>query len=218
MNIDKPIDIIIADDHKIFIEGLTALLHDFTELHIVATASNGKEVMEILKSNHANVVVTDINMPVMDGMKLTKELKKKYPDIKILALTMHNEGRIISGLLKAGVNGYVLKDAGKNELLEAIKTVARGENYFSEEVKNNLTDNVSVGNKEPVSFSQTELSERETAVLKLIAEGLTQLQIAEKLFISEHTVIFHKRKLFSKFEVNNTAGLIKSAMDMGFIN
>lgn len=214
----QKIKIVIADDHRIFLEGLTALLQNFDELSIIAAVSNGQEVLDILKDNKVDIVLTDIDMPVMDGLKLTKELKKSYLGIKILALTMHNEGRIISSLIKSGVNGYVLKDTGKDELLNAIKVIFKGENYFSEEVKTNLLDSMIPGKKSVGSSSLIELSEREQEVLKLIAIELTQVEIAEKLFISEHTVIFHKRKLFAKFNVKNTAGLIKSAMEQGFLN
>lgn len=214
----KKINIVIADDHKIFLEGLTALLQNDEGINVIAAVVNGQEVLDVLKAKQADVVLTDVDMPVMDGMKLTKELKKNYPEIKVLALTMHNEGRIISSLLKAGVTGYILKDSGKDELLNAIKTVSRGENYFSEEVKTNLMESMIPGKKATGSSSLIELSERETEVLKLIAKELTQIQIAEKLFISEHTVIFHKRKLFAKFDVKNTAGLIKCAAEQGFLD
>jgi DNA-binding NarL/FixJ family response regulator len=100
---NKKINIIIADDHRIFLEGLTALLQNSEELCIIASVSNGQEVLDILKVKQADVVLTDVDMPIMDGMKLTKELKKSFPGVKILALTMHNEGRVISSLLKAGV-------------------------------------------------------------------------------------------------------------------
>lgn len=215
---EKKINIIIADDHTIFLEGLTALLSSSEELNIIAAVSNGQEVLEVLKNKKTDVVITDIDMPIMDGMKLTKELRRAYPGVRILALTMHNEGRIISGLLKAGITGYVLKDTGKAELIKAIKIVSRNENYFSEEVKNNLVESMISGKKSAGSSSLIELSDRENEVLKLIALELTQVEIAEKLFISEHTVIFHKRKLFVKFNVKNTAGLIKSAMEQGFLS
>ncbi len=213
----KKIEIIIADDHTIFLEGLTALLQNLDEINVVAFVSNGQEVLDVLKVKHADVVLTDIDMPIMDGMKLTKELKRNYPAVKVLALTMHNDGRIISSLLKAGVAGYILKDTRKQELLDAITAVWRGENYFSDEVKTKLAESMIPGKKAPSIGFLIELSEREREVLKLISCGLTQTQIAEKLFISEHTVIFHKRKLFVKFNVKNAAGLIKSGMNHGFL-
>ncbi|MBL7911909.1 MAG: response regulator transcription factor [Bacteroidia bacterium] len=217
MNSNKKIKIIIADDHKIFLEGLSSLLKDYPELEIIATVSNGQEVLDLLIENKADVVVTDINMPIMDGIKLTKELKKKHPNIKVLALTMHNEDRIITTIIKAGVTGYILKDTRKEELLTAIKTVFSGENYFSDEVKNSLNEKSISKKATSTNSSLIELSDREQDILKLIAAGLTQQQIAEKIFISEHTVVFHKRKLFVKFDCKNTAELIKYAMDFGFV-
>lgn len=213
----RKIEIIIADDHTIFLEGLTALLQSLDEISIVGAVANGQEVLNILKVKHADVVITDIDMPVMDGMKLAKEIKKNHPQVKVLALTMHNEGRIISSILKAGVAGYVLKDTGKQELLSAITDVWSGKNYFSDDVKTKLAESMMPGKKSLSSSFLIELSERETEILKLIAAEFTQSQIAEKLFISEHTVIFHKRKLFVKFNVKNTAGLIKSGFDLGFL-
>ncbi len=212
------INIVIADDHTIFLEGLSALLNNSNAINVVASVSNGQEVLDVLKSTDADVVLTDIDMPVMDGMRLTKELRKNHPLIKILALTMHNEGRVIKSLIKAGVTGYILKDTGKDELINAIRTVADGENYFSDEVKANLVESMIPGKRAHASTALIQLSDRESEVLKLIATELTQVEIAEKLFISEHTVIFHKRKLFAKFNVKNTAGLIKCAIEQGFLN
>ena len=212
------IKVIIADDHKIFLEGLSSLLKEFKEIKIVATAANGDEVLKILEKQDADIVMTDINMPEMDGFTLSKEIKKNYPDIKIIALTMHNDGGIISRMIKNGISGYVLKDTGKEELLNAIKTVSAGETFFSEEVKSTIMSSMIPGEKMKSSNSPIELSEREREVLKLIAAECTQQQIADKLFISSHTVIFHRRKLLHKFDVKNTAGLMKAAMDKGFLD
>ncbi len=211
--VQEPLNIVIADDHKIFLEGLTSLLEDLKEIKIIATAADGQEVLEILEKNKVDVVITDINMPGMDGMKLTKEIKKKYPDIKILALTMHNEASIISTMIKNGISGYLLKDTGKEELLDAIIAVAAGETFFSNEVKSTL-----LSGKKRSTSSRPDLSDREIDILKLIAAEFTQQQIADKLFISPHTVIFHRRKLLHKFDVKNTAGLIKAAADKGFLD
>lgn len=218
MNLPKQtIKVIIADDHKIFLEGLSSLLKGFKEINVIATATNGEEVLTFLEKNIADIVITDINMPGMDGMKLAKEIKKKYPQVKILALTMHNESGIISNMMKNGITGYILKDTGKEELLNAIKTVASGETFYSDEVKTTLMESMMSGKKSKPTSGIPELSEREIEILKLIASEHTQEQIADKLFISPHTVIFHRRKLLAKFDVKNTAGLIKSAMDKGFL-
>jgi DNA-binding NarL/FixJ family response regulator len=214
----QSINIVIADDHKMFLDGLSSLLGGFAHLKIIGTATDGGQVLNILEKNAAvDIVITDISMPGMDGMRLTKEIRKNYPHIKILALSMHNQGSIISTMLKNGISGFVLKDAGKEELLNAIKTLSEGETFFSEEVKSAFMESMIPGKKTKSDSSRIELSERETEVLKLIAAEYTQQQIAEKLFISPHTVIFHRRKLLFKFETKNTAGLIKAAMEKGFL-
>ena len=215
---ENKIKIIIADDHKMFLEGLASLLNNFPEIEIIATVSNGEEVLKILNTHSVNVVVTDIDMPVMDGFKLTKEIKKNYPTINILALSMHNSGKVIANLLKQGVTGYILKDTGKEELIEAIKTVARGEPFFSGEVKSTLMNSMMPGRKTSSGGIFIELTEREKEVLKLIASGLTYQQIGEKLFISENTVIFHKKSLYEKLGVKNTAGLITGAIEKGLLD
>ncbi len=212
-----PINIIIADDHKIFLDGLCSLLKEFDEIKIVGTATNGDEVLQLLEMNSVDIVISDINMPGMDGIKLSKEIKKKYPQIKIIILTMLNDGNIIATMLKNGIAGYILKDTGKDELLFALTTVARGESFFSKEVHSTLVTSMMPDIKSKSNNILVELSERELEILKLIAEENTQQEIADKLFISPHTVIFHRRKLLYKFNVKNTAGLIKAAMDKGFL-
>ena len=213
----QTIKIVIADDHKMFLDGLFSLLNDFSYIKIIGTAANGDEVLKILDKHTVDIVITDISMPGMNGMQLTKEIRKSYPHIKILALSMHNQGSIISTMLKNGISGYVLKDVGKEELLNAIQSLSAGETFFSEEVKSALMESMVSGKKAKSDNSLIELSERETEVLKLIAAEYTQQQIADKLFISPHTVIFHRRKLLFKFDSKNTAGLIKAAIEKGFL-
>ena len=213
----QTINIVIVDDHKIFLEGLSLLLNDTKSIKIIGVATSGNEVLEILNRHAVDIVITDISMPGMDGIQLTKEIRKKFPAVKILALTMHNQSTIISTMIKNGVSGYVLKDTGKEELLNAIKSLSIGGNYFSEEVKSILLEGAVLGKKLKSDNSLIRLSPREVEVLKLIASEFTQQQIADKLFISTHTVAFHKKKLFYKFDVKNTAGLIKVAMENNFL-
>jgi DNA-binding NarL/FixJ family response regulator len=175
----QTINIVIADDHKMFLDGLSSLLGGFSHLKIIGTATDGGQVLNILEKNAAvDIVITDISMPGMDGMRLTKEIRKNYPHIKILALSMHNQGSIISTMLKNGISGFVLKDAGKEELLNAIKALSEGETFFSEEVKSAFMESMIPGKKTKSNSSRIELSERETEVLKLIAAEYTQQQIA----------------------------------------
>ena len=214
----KIIHIIIADDHKMFLDGLLSLLSSIEYIKVAGTATDGEQVLEMLEKNKAvHIVITDISMPGMDGMTLTKEIRKRFPVVKILALSMHNQGNIISTMLKNGFSGFVFKDAGKEELLSAINSLSEGNTYFSEEVKSAFMESMIPGPKAKQGRSRIELSERELEVLKLIAAEYTQQQIADKLFISPHTVIFHRRKLLFKFDTKNTAGLIKAAMEKGFL-
>ena len=211
------IRLIIVDDHKLFLDGLTSLLNQSKEIKLVGTANNGNDALQLLENKEADLVITDISMPEMDGMKLAKEIRIKYPNIKILALTMHNEGNMISNMLRSGITGYILKDVGKEELLNAIKTVWSGETYFSEEVKTSLMQNRDAIKQTVPIDDELNLSGRELEILKLIALEYKQQEIADKLFISPHTVIFHRRKLLYKFDVKNSAGLIRAAMEKGFL-
>ncbi|WP_445456717.1 response regulator [Flavobacterium sp. HNIBRBA15423] len=208
--------IIIADDHNMFLEGLISLLRNVPDIVVVAKAANGKELIELLDENPADIVVLDISMPEMDGVEVTKIIRKKYPNLKILILSTHSNSQIIAKLIRLGANGYLLKNAEKDELLYAIKKINSGENYFSQEVttihkefESNLKNNLS---------STTELSNREKEILILIAKQLTAAEIAEKTFISLNTVNTHKRNLLSKLNVKNTAGLVKYAIELGLLD
>ena len=208
--------IIIADDHNMFLEGLISLLRNVPDIVVVAKAANGKELIELLDENPADIVVLDISMPEMDGVEVTKIIRKKYPNLKILILSTHSNSQIIAKLIRLGANGYLLKNAEKDELLYAIKKINSSENYFSQEVttihkefESNLKNNLS---------STTELSNREKEILILIAKQLTAAEIAEKTFISLNTVNTHKRNLLSKLNVKNTAGLVKYAIELGLLD
>ena len=208
--------IIIADDHTMFLEGLISLLRNVPEITVTEKASNGKELLKLLEKNTADVLLLDISMPEMDGVEVTKIIKKTYPKLKIIILTTHSNAHIIAKLNRLGVDGYLLKNAEKDELLYAIKKVQSGEHYFSKEVaaihkeyETNLKKNLS---------STTELSNREKEILVLIAKQLTAAEIAEKTFISLNTVNTHKRNLLSKLNVKNIAGLVKFAIELGLLD
>ncbi len=208
----KTINIIIADDHTIFLQAITALLQTVQHIHIVATATNGQQVLSLLQQHSVDVVLTDINMPIMDGAELVKQIHLHHPHVATLALTMHNDGRIINTLLKNGALGYVLKETNKEELLTAILTVASGRTYYSQAVNTTLINHLATATTPTLVVSP-----RETEILQLIAAGYTQQQIAAALYISAHTVVFHKRNLLQKLRAKNTAELIKIATDTGLI-
>lgn len=210
------IKIIIADDHQMFIDGIKALLKNEKDIKVVGEALNGEEVLSILKKEKADIVLLDINMPVMDGIETTKLLQEKFPQVKILMLTMHNKHEFISGLVNAGASGYILKNTGKKELMEAIQSVYEGKNYFSNEVTETIMHDL---HKNPTEqkIEVAQLTDREKDVLKLIAEEYSTKQIADKLFINSNTVETHRKNLMSKIKAKNLAGLVKFALQTGLI-
>jgi len=207
------IKIVIADDHQMFIDGIRALLAGNSSLQIVAEAHNGSEALQAIVQQQANLVLLDVNMPVMDGLSALKELKEKHPAVKVIMLTMHNSSDHIQKLLKAGADGYILKNTGKEELSLGIETVMRGKSFFSREVTEVIMENLQ--GKKSRAQAVTELTARETEVLKLIVKELTTHEIAEQLFISPNTVETHRKNLISKLNVKNVAGLVKYALQHG---
>lgn len=212
----EKIKLIIADDHTMFLQGIISLIEHESSIKIVGKAVNGIEVLNILKIQSADMVILDISMPEMDGIELSKILKKEYPFIKIIIVSTHSNAKIISRLIRIGVNGYLLKNAEKAELLEAIYTVADGKNYFSKDVEDQYLSNNQKIEKQISNL--TELSSREKEILVLIAHEYNTAEIAEKTFISLNTVNTHRRNLLSKLNAKNTAGLVKYAVENGLVD
>ncbi len=211
------INIIIADDHQMFIDGIKSLLKTNKNMSIVGEANNGVQLLEVLAQTPADIILMDVNMPEMDGIEATKQVCQKYPNIKVLMLTMFNTRDYIEKLLRAGAHGYILKNTGKEELHEAIETLIRGESYFSKEVTERIMEGLQKKKAAESNPMMVELTEREKDVLKLIAQELTTQEIADKLYISFHTVETHRKNLISKLGVRNIAGLVKYAMMNGFV-
>jgi two-component system, NarL family, nitrate/nitrite response regulator NarL len=214
----KTIKIMIADDHQMFIDGIKALLLTNKGYLIVGEAKNGKQVLDVLGNIETDIILMDVNMPVLDGIETTKQVIKKYPKVKVLMLTMFNTRDYIEKVLKAGAHGYILKNTGKEELQEAISKLMEGESYFSKEVTEKIMQGLQRIKETQNDPMNIELTEREKDVLKWIVEELTTLEIAEKLFISHHTVETHRKNLVSKLNVKNTAGLVKYAIKNGIVN
>ena len=211
------IKVIIADDHQMFIDGLKSLLKTHKTISIVGEANNGAQVLELLTKTNADIILMDVNMLVMDGIEATKQVRQKYPDIKVLMLTMFNSRDYIEKVLRAGAHGYILKNTGKDELHEAIDKVVKGESFFSKEVTERIMEGLQKKKSNDTDPMGVELTDREKDVLKLIAEELTTQEIAEKLFISHHTVETHRKNLISKLNVKNIAGLVKYAIQNGLV-
>lgn len=215
----KKINLVIADDHKIFREGLSELLTKESDIHVVGQIGNHAELTDTLSKVHVDVILMDITMGDDNGILMTEEVKKDYPDIKVLALSMHGDKNYIVKMLEVGASGYMLKNAGKEEMLNAIHTVANGNTYFSSQVSakllEHLTNPKAAQKKNPEGIP---LTDREIEVLKLIADEHSNPEIAEKLFISIRTVDTHRRNLLDKIGAKNTAGLVKYAIKKGLLN
>lgn len=216
----QEISVFIVDDHKIFLDGIVSLLEDEPNIKIFGTAHNGKQALEKIKQSKPDVVLMDINMPEMDGIEATKQLKKLLPDIKILMLTMHSEPRFIKECLEIGAKGYVMKNISKDDLLKAIETVYQDKSYLDPESQEKLINSIS-NNEDEDDRNYDELAaqitQRELEILQLISIGLTSQDIATKLFISKNTVETHRKNMLAKLNVNNTAALLKIAYKKGLV-
>ncbi|MGB3179960.1 MAG: response regulator transcription factor [Cyclobacteriaceae bacterium] len=205
------INIIIADDHRLVVDGIILMLQSQPDIHIAGTAETGDQVITLVKENkQVDLVIMDINMPGKDGIKATQWVRENHNDIKILVLTMYNKPEFIRQLLKCGANGYILKNTKQDSLVNAIRTIMRGENYFTDEIQRTVMDSL-VGHRNRTF----ELTQREKDVLRLIVKECTTPEIAEQLFISTHTVETHRKNLLSKLNMRNTAGLVKYAIENG---
>lgn len=208
----KEINILIADDHQIVTDGLKTIIEDSPQLHVSATAINGKEAIEICQTLQIDVVLMDIDMPIMNGIEATQKLKSIKPEIKVLILSMHNEKGIIQTVVDAGADGYILKNSSQSELLEAINKIKQGENFFSSEVTMTLLSKSKASPNSEDEELVNSLTEREIEILKLISEGYSNKEIGDRLFISHRTVDTHRTNLMKKIDVHNIAGLIRFAM------
>ncbi len=200
--------VLIADDHNLFREGLVEFLNNLPEITDLYQANNGQEVIELLKKQSIDVVLLDINMPVMDGIATAKSMKKKWPKVKIIMLTMHDTQDYIRQVLDLGVDGYLLKTTSLSELQTAIKTVCEGEKYYGKAVQQSFINSFSKQNM----VQEVKLTKREKEILTLICEELNTNEIAERLFISNYTVESHRKNLLAKTGAKNVAGLVKFAL------
>lgn len=207
----KAIRILLADDHQIIRDGIKLMLKKSAEFEIIQEASNGQEVIEYLSTNadDVDVVLMDINMPEKNGIEATQHISDYVKGVKVLALTMHAEETYITSMLKAGALGYVLKESGTEELMSAIKAVASGKKYYSNEVSITMI-NALMNDEKPKAQV---LSEREREVLGHIAMGSTNKEVGELLFISGRTVETHRRNILDKLDLRNTAELIRYAIE-----
>lgn len=203
----------IIDDHPLVISGIRTVLQDVAHIHIIGGYDNAEDLLHALEKVQPDVLLLDIQMPDITGDELAKQILKKYPDIRILAITGFNNTFYVEKLLAAGAYGYLMKNTDRQTLVQAIETVYVGDRFLDPVVKARLSDQPSV---QKDSMYQ-KISEREKEVLQLIAQEYTSEQIAQKLFISQRTVDNHRFHLLQKLNVKNTVGLVKAAMEMGLI-
>lgn len=207
------ISVFIVDDHPVVIEGIHSLLQNEKDIAWMGHAMNAASCLGFFVNNTADVVLMDISMPGMDGVELCAVMKEKYPGIMILGLSTFNQGLYIKKMVENGASGYILKNSSKEELINAIHAVHEGHIYFSGEVGMALQEY----QRSATARALPELTAREKEVLELIAEGYTNPQIAEKIFLSPFTVDSHRKNLLAKLEVKNTASLIRLAVEKKLI-
>lgn len=211
------IKILIADDHQMILEGYVSLLETEEYIEIIGQALNGEQVIEeVRKAEELDIVVLDINMPKKDGIEVTQLLKQEFPEIRVLIVTMYNRKEFILNLMEVGVDGYILKNAGKKELLNALNSLAKGEPYYGKEITQTIVKSYQK-NKIFDSPMDIDLTAREKEIIQLIGEGLNTQEIGEKLFLSTHTVNTHRKNILSKLEVKNSVGVIRFGIQSGII-
>jgi len=208
------IHLLLADDHIVVTEGIKLLLHDVPEIICKAEARNGQQALDLLAKTPIDVVLMDIEMPVMDGIKATEQISQRYPNVKVVALSMYADYPHVQSMIKAGAKGYLLKNCGKHELEQCIRKVHAGGTFFSDD----LTEVLLAGmqgkfvKKDGNAHFLPTLSRREKEILRLIVNEATTSEIAEKLFISVGTVETHRYNMMNKLGVRNTAGLVRVAL------
>lgn len=210
------IRILLVDDHQLILDGLRSLLEEREQILIAGEAKNGRDALHLLKLLEPDLLLMDIDMPVMNGIDALKEIRKIAPATKVIILSMHEEAGMIRNLMALGANGYLLKSSSQEELLGAIHSVAKGLPYFSQGVTLSLL-NTQPGKATVPNLQAEALTDRENEILKLISDGFSNKEIGAKLFISHRTVDTHRTNLMKKLNVSNIAGLISYAIKKGLV-
>ena len=208
---NKTISILIADDHQMFIDGLKALLKREKNLQIIGEVSSGGQAIEFIGKNQPDLLITDISMPGMSGVELTRWVKQNYPEIKVLVLTMYNDREIVNEILMSEAEGYILKNTGKQELISAINRINDNSTYYSTEVLNIMMTRLK--KQKTIEKNTALLTPREIEIVKLIMEELSSEEIADKLFISKRTVDTHRKNIIAKTNTRTIVGLLKFAIE-----
>lgn len=213
MKLSHEIEVIIADDHELFRDGFKLMLSKQKQIKVVAEAENGKELVELVQLHKPQIVITDIKMPHLDGIEATKKIAETHPTIGIIGLSMFDEDDLIIDMLEAGAKGYLLKNADKEKILEAIQTVYEGNPYYCHTTSNKLTQLIAKSKYNPYKKNKTiDFSPKEIEIIQLICKQLTNKEIGEKLFMSSRTVEGYRLKIMEKMDVKNPVGLVLYAL------
>lgn len=207
------IQLLIADDHKVLLEGVTSIFQDLNNINVAATARDGFEAISKLQSQKIDIVLLDINMPNMNGVETCKIITERFPEVKVIALSMYKQSSYVNKMKTNGAKGYLLKDDSSEEIIAAIESVDAGNEYYSAQIQ------VVLANPEldEMVLDASSITRRESEILSLIAEGYSTKLIGDQLYISTHTVESHRKNLLLKFKAKNTASLVKKAMDIGVL-
>jgi DNA-binding NarL/FixJ family response regulator len=207
------IRILAVDDHKLMIDGIKLMISDEEDMDIIGVAYDGQQALQFLKVNDVDMVLLDINMPVLNGVEANKIIAKDYPNIKVIGLSMLKDIELIKTLVNDGARAYLLKNSGQEEVINTIREVALGNLCFDEDILDDIISSIDSDKKKSDRKILPKLSRREKEILSLIMDEFTTAEIAEKLFISFGTVETHRRNIINKLGVRNTAGLVRIAME-----
>ena len=216
----EPITLLLADDHDVVRSGLRVLLHSFPDFAVVGEAPDGEEAVRLAAARKPDVILMDISMPRLDGIEATARIIRQNPDACVVILSVHEDEEYVERILKAGARGYVLKNAGRKEIAHAIRSALSGERFFSPGISRLIVDGFikrSATTPQPEHQNDQRLTKRETEVLGYIARGLTNKQIAEKLYLSFRTVNTHRTNIMQKLDIHDTAGLVRYAISLGLV-
>ena len=210
----NPIKIILTDDHQIVRDGIKAMLSDVEGIQIIAQAGSGKELFDLLKTKNADVIILDIELPDMSGIDICRQVTQEYPDTRILILSMYTGEEFIFKAISEGAKGYLPKNTNREELVMAIKSVSENREYFSPVISGIMLKSYiqKAKSRNTNAIDLTDLSKREIEILRMLAEGYQNTEIAEKLFISIRTIESHKSHIMQKLELHTTAELVKFAI------
>ena len=213
------IRVLVADDHAIIREGLRVMLGNQPDMEVVGIAANGREAIRIVSEQEPDVAVMDISMPELNGIEATQQMLSRYPHLRVIVLSIHETKAYVFRALRAGVKGYLIKETAGLEVVDAVRAVYRGQRYLSKRIADLLMDASLLQSETSMDVSPLEaLSPREREILQLVAEGNTSQEIAKRLSISPKTVDTYRSRLMQKIKVQDTAGLVKFAIQHGVIS